>query len=102
MVWPAGNTRTSLQASSRLRGKSGVVPWVWLLPVTAHSWLLTTAPTPSGESPTPASDRRVLIIAATTGYQTQSFAETARRLGISVTMATDRCHVIHDPWGDHA
>jgi biotin carboxylase len=44
----------------------------------------------------------VLIIAATTGYQTRTFAETARRIGISVTMATDRCHVIDDPWGDQA
>jgi biotin carboxylase len=45
---------------------------------------------------------RILLIAATTGYQTRSFAEAARRLGIDVTLATDRCHVLEDPWRDHA
>jgi hypothetical protein len=30
------------------------------------------------------------------------FADAARRLGIEVTLATDRCHVLEDPWGDHA
>ena len=45
---------------------------------------------------------RILLIAATTGYQTRSFAEAARRLGIEVTLATDRCHVLEDPWRDHA
>jgi hypothetical protein len=46
--------------------------------------------------------RRVLLLAATTGYQTRAFAEAARRLGISLTLATDRCHVLEDPWGDQA
>jgi biotin carboxylase len=45
---------------------------------------------------------RILLIAATTGYQTRSFAEAAKRLGIEVTLATDRCHVLEDPWRDHA
>jgi len=44
---------------------------------------------------------RLLLFAATTGYQIRSFAEAARRLGISLTLATDRCHVLEDPWGDH-
>jgi biotin carboxylase len=30
------------------------------------------------------------------------FADAARRLGIDVTLATDRCHILEDPWGDHA
>ncbi len=45
---------------------------------------------------------RILLIAATTGYQTRSFAEAARRIGIEATLATDRCHVLEDPWRDHA
>jgi biotin carboxylase len=45
---------------------------------------------------------RVLLVAATTGYQTRSFAAAARRLGIDVTLATDRCHVLEDPWRDNA
>ena len=45
---------------------------------------------------------RVLLVAATTGYQTRSFTAAARRLGIDVTLATDRCHVLEDPWRDHA
>src|SRR5215472_12568983 len=44
----------------------------------------------------------VLLIAATTGYQTRSFAAAAKRLGIDVTLATDRCHILEDPWGDNA
>jgi len=45
---------------------------------------------------------RVLLVAATTGYQTRSFTEAARRLGIDVILATDRCHVLEDPWRDNA
>jgi hypothetical protein len=45
---------------------------------------------------------RVLLVAATTGYQTRSFTAAARRLGIDVTLATDRCHILEDPWRDHA
>jgi biotin carboxylase len=45
---------------------------------------------------------RLLLIAATTGYQTRSFTAAARRLGIDVVLATDRCHILEDPWRDHA
>ena len=45
---------------------------------------------------------RLLLFAATTGYQTRAFAETARRLGIDLVLATDRCHVMEDPWADRA
>ena len=41
--------------------------------------------------------RRILLVAATTGYQTRLFADAARRLGMQVTLATDRCHVLEDP-----
>ena len=45
---------------------------------------------------------RVLLIAATTGYQIRSFGEAAERLGIELVLATDRCHVLEDPWRDNA
>src|ERR1700690_375442 len=45
---------------------------------------------------------RVLLFAATTGYQVRVFAEAAQRIGIEVVLATDRCHVLEDPWGDGA
>jgi hypothetical protein len=47
-------------------------------------------------------NRRLLLIGATTGYQTRVFAEAAARLGYELVLATDRCHVLDDPWGDHA
>ena len=46
--------------------------------------------------------KRVLMIAATTGYQTRTFADEARRLGFDLVLATDRCHVLENPWGDDA
>jgi hypothetical protein len=46
--------------------------------------------------------KRLLLIGATTGYQTRGFAEAAERLGYELILATDRCHVLDDPWGDHA
>jgi ATP-grasp domain/L-amino acid ligase C-terminal domain 2 len=45
---------------------------------------------------------RLLLIGATTGYQTRVFAAAAERLGYELTLATDRCHVLDDPWGDRA
>lgn len=45
---------------------------------------------------------RVLLVAATTGYQTRIFADASRRLGFDLALATDRCHVLEDPWGDRA
>jgi len=45
---------------------------------------------------------RVILIAATTGYQVRMFSEAAERAGIELTLATDRCHVLEDPWGDRA
>lgn len=44
----------------------------------------------------------LLLFAATTGYQIRVFADAARRLDIDLTLATDRCHILEDPWGDHA
>jgi hypothetical protein len=46
--------------------------------------------------------KKLLLIGATTGYQTHVFAEAAERVGLDLVLATDRCHVLEDPWGDHA
>ena len=45
---------------------------------------------------------RVLLVAATTGYQVRSFGEASARLGVELVFATDRCHVLDDPWRDNA
>ncbi|MGH9664674.1 MAG: hypothetical protein ACRD9L_09650 [Bryobacteraceae bacterium] len=50
----------------------------------------------------PAAPKHLLLIASTTGYQTKAFAGAAQRLGFELTLATDRCHVLDDPWGDRA
>jgi biotin carboxylase len=47
-------------------------------------------------------NKRLLLIGATTGYQTRAFAQAAERLGYDLVLATDRCHVLDDPWGDRA
>ena len=46
--------------------------------------------------------KHLLLFAATTGYQIRVFADAARRVGAEVTLASDRCHVMRDPWGDRA
>ena len=45
---------------------------------------------------------RVLLVAATTGYQTRCFADAAVRSGVELMLATDRCGRMDDPWGDGA
>jgi hypothetical protein len=45
---------------------------------------------------------RVLLLATTTGYQTRAFEDAARRLDVELVYATDRCHVLDDPWRDRA
>jgi glutathione synthase/RimK-type ligase-like ATP-grasp enzyme len=46
--------------------------------------------------------KRVLLVAATTGYQVREFAEAARALDVELVLATDRCHILENPWGDDA
>ena len=46
--------------------------------------------------------KRVLFFAATTGYQVREFAQAARALDIELILATDRCHILENPWGDDA
>jgi biotin carboxylase len=45
---------------------------------------------------------RLLILASKLGYQTRSFAEAAKALGIDVVFGSDRCHQLEDPWSDGA
>ncbi len=46
--------------------------------------------------------KRVLLFAATTGYQTRIFADAVLRLGYELVLATDRCCKMENAWGDHA
>jgi formate-dependent phosphoribosylglycinamide formyltransferase (GAR transformylase) len=46
--------------------------------------------------------KRVLLVAATTGYQVREFAQAARALDVELVFATDRCHILQNPWGDDA
>jgi formate-dependent phosphoribosylglycinamide formyltransferase (GAR transformylase) len=45
---------------------------------------------------------RVLLVATTTGYQIRSFGEAAARAGVELTLASDRCDHLDDPWRDGA
>lgn len=45
---------------------------------------------------------RLLLFTAKLGYQTRSFDEAARKLGVELVFVTDRCHQLEDPWGDSA
>jgi biotin carboxylase len=46
--------------------------------------------------------RRLLLFTAKLGYQTRSFEDAARKLGLQLLYVTDRCHQLEDPWGDQA
>jgi biotin carboxylase len=46
--------------------------------------------------------RKLLLLATTTGYQIRVFADAAARMDVDFRLATDRCHVLDDPWGDQA
>ena len=45
---------------------------------------------------------RILLVAATTGYQIRSFGDAARKLGVELVLASDRCDHLDDPWRDGA
>lgn len=45
---------------------------------------------------------KLLVFSAKTGYQLRAFDDAARRLGIELVYATDRCGSLDDPWGDGA
>ncbi len=44
----------------------------------------------------------LILLASKLGYQTRSFVEAAKRLGVSVIIGSDRCHQLDDPWADGA
>lgn len=44
----------------------------------------------------------LLLVAATTGYQLQSYRQAVEKMGLRLTLASDRCHQLEDPWGDQA
>lgn len=46
--------------------------------------------------------KRILLFAAKTGYQVREFGSAARKLGVELVLATDRCHMLDDPWADQA
>jgi biotin carboxylase len=46
--------------------------------------------------------KRVLLLATTTGYQIRSFGDAARKLGVGLLFASDRCDQLDDPWWDDA
>ena len=45
---------------------------------------------------------RILLLATTTGYQTRAFGDAAASLDATLVFATDRCHMLDDPWRDGA
>jgi biotin carboxylase len=45
---------------------------------------------------------RVLLFAATTGYQIRAFDDAAARLGVELRIASDSCDRLDDPWRDRA
>lgn len=46
--------------------------------------------------------KRILLFTAKLGYQTRSFEEATKKLGVQLIYVTDRCHQLEDPWGDRA
>ncbi len=46
--------------------------------------------------------RKLLLLTNTTGYQAEAFREVAERIGVPLVLASDRCHVLEDPWRDGA
>ncbi len=48
------------------------------------------------------SEPRVLLLSTTTGYQLRSFSDAAKRVGVELVFATDRCNQLEDPWRDRA
>ncbi len=48
------------------------------------------------------SSKRLLLFTGKLGYQTRSFEEAARKLGVQLVYVTDRCPQLEDPWSDRA
>ncbi len=46
--------------------------------------------------------KRLLLLSTTTGYQAAEFRKAAERIRAPLVLASDRCHVLEDPWRDGA
>jgi ATP-grasp domain-containing protein/L-aminoacid ligase-like protein len=46
--------------------------------------------------------KRLLLFTSKLGYQTRSFEQAAKQLGVELVYVTDRCHQLDDPWNDRA
>ncbi len=46
--------------------------------------------------------KRLLLLSTTTGYQAAEFRKAAERIRTPLVLASDRCHVLEDPWRDGA
>ena len=46
--------------------------------------------------------KHLLLFASKAGYQIRVFAAAGRNLGVEVTLASDRCGRLDDPWNDRA
>jgi hypothetical protein len=49
-----------------------------------------------------ATAKRLLLFTSKLGYQTRSFEDAAKKLGVELVYVTDRCHQLDDPWNDRA
>src|SRR5205807_5344310 len=79
--------------------------WLWYEEIrrSAFSVLRSAFGTENGERRTEnVRVPRILLLATTTGYQTRAFGDAAARLGVDLVFATDRCHMLEDPWQDGA
>jgi len=56
----------------------------------------------NSEQNTATKPKRLLLLTSKLGYQTRSFSDAARKLGVEIIFATDRCHQLDDPWNDRA
>ena len=45
---------------------------------------------------------KIILVFSTTGYEYRDFVAAADAMGIECIAASDRCHVLGDPWGDAA
>ncbi|SRR5579885_1261511 len=70
--------------------------------VDASSSMPENQPKIGREPPAQQDGRRLLLLSTTTGYQAQAFRDAARKIGASLVLASDRCHVLEDPWHDGA
>lgn len=46
--------------------------------------------------------KRLLLFTGKLGYQTRSFEDAARKMGVQLVYVTDCCGQLKDPWGDQA